>query len=127
MWANERLTQTVLSLTETQQRQHLHGSFPSLHDTLLHIFEAGNVWWQRINMNEHVTWPAKSFEGNTAEAIDQLLQQDKRWQSWVQQASEAALDHVFHYQNSKKEKFRQPVFEVLMQIFNHATYHRPLW
>ncbi|MDQ6763781.1 MAG: hypothetical protein M3015_14295, partial [Bacteroidota bacterium] len=27
-------------------------------------------------------------------------------------------------QNSKKEFFKQPVYEMLVQVFNHQTFHR---
>ena len=124
LWANQRLLQTVLSLTEPQQRQLVPGSFPSLHDTLLHMFDASSVWWQRLKMNETVTWPGKDYKGSTSDAINEMLHQDKLWHAWILQANEAALDHVFHYQNSKKEKFRQPAYEMLLHLFNHSTYHR---
>jgi uncharacterized damage-inducible protein DinB len=31
---------------------------------------------------------------------------------------------VFHYQNTKKEQFKQPIYQVLLHMFNHSTYHR---
>ena len=42
----------------------------------------------------------------------------------MKNASEANIVHVFAYQNSKRELFKQPVYEVLLQLFNHQTYHR---
>jgi uncharacterized damage-inducible protein DinB len=39
-------------------------------------------------------------------------------------AKEVNLTHVFAYRNSKKEQFKEPVYQVLMHVFNHATYHR---
>jgi uncharacterized damage-inducible protein DinB len=34
------------------------------------------------------------------------------------------LDHVFQYYNSKREYFKQPIFQMLLHVFNHGTYHR---
>jgi uncharacterized damage-inducible protein DinB len=34
------------------------------------------------------------------------------------------LEHVFHYQNTKKEQFKQPIYQMLLHMFNHGTYHR---
>jgi uncharacterized damage-inducible protein DinB len=56
--------------------------------------------------------------------VNGLLQQDQQWLDWVNNASEAAIDHVFQYYNSKKESFKQPVFQVIMHVLNHSTYHR---
>ena len=52
------------------------------------------------------------------------LDQSKQFEEWVDKASELALNHVFAYQNSKKEQFKQPVYQVLIHVFNHGTYHR---
>ena len=53
-----------------------------------------------------------------------LLSQSKQYEDWVNNASELSLEHVFQYQNSKRESFKQPVYQVLLHVFNHSTYHR---
>ena len=124
LWANERLSETILSLPEAQHQQTQPGSFSSLHATVLHMLDASSIWWQRLKMQDNITRQSENFKGNTTELFFALLHQDTVWKSWVEQASPAALEHVFHYQNSKKEQFRQPTFEMLLHVFNHATYHR---
>ena len=52
------------------------------------------------------------------------IKQSAELYEWVSKASDAALDHVFFYHNSKKEQFKQPVYQVLLHLFNHQTYHR---
>ena len=123
LWADERLFQTVLSLQEAQQKQLVPGSFPSLHLTLLHLLDASTVWWQRL-MKEPVTWPGKDFNGTTEDVINKILNQDNLWKVWVQETDEAALKAIVHYETSKKERFAQPAFELLLHLFNHGTYHR---
>ena len=39
-------------------------------------------------------------------------------------ASELSLDHVFHYYTTKKELIKLPVYQMLLHVFNHGTYHR---
>jgi uncharacterized damage-inducible protein DinB len=43
---------------------------------------------------------------------------------WVQQASTPQLEHVFAYQNTKRESFKQPTWQMLTHLFNHGTFHR---
>jgi uncharacterized damage-inducible protein DinB len=124
LWADERLLQTVSSLSESQQKQLVPGSFPSLHHTLLHVFDASSVWWQRLKRNETVKWPSKDFKGSTTDLVKEILNQDRLWQAWVKKAEEASLIEVLHYETSRKEIFAQPVFELLLHLFNHGTYHR---
>jgi uncharacterized damage-inducible protein DinB len=124
IWANQRLLETILTLPESQLQQELSSSFASLYSTLMHLWDAESIWWQRIKMHDIVTAPSVHFKGSTRDVAAALLHQNNLWHSWIQTATPAALEHVFHYQNSKKEKFRQPTYEMLLHMFNHATYHR---
>ena len=124
VWANQRLADCILSLTEEQQQQQVPSSFPTLHATLLHMWDAETIWWQRLKMHDLITAPGTYFKGSTSDLITGLIQQNQLWENWMTNASTAAIEHVFHYQNSKKEKFRQPTYEMLLHLFNHGTYHR---
>ncbi|MEO6000934.1 MAG: DinB family protein [Chitinophagaceae bacterium] len=124
LWANQRLINCILLLPEEQRVRESLSSFSSLHKTLLHLWYANSIWWQRMRMQEIIVDPTVTFKGTTEDAAMALIQQDKTWESWVHYASLAALEHVFHYQNTKREQFKQPVYQVLMHLFNHGTYHR---
>ena len=52
------------------------------------------------------------------------MSQSILWKDWVGNASEMALEHVFQYYNSKKEMFKQPVWQMILHVLNHGTYHR---
>lgn len=123
-WANGLLLDLIKSLPETQQRQEVRSSFNSLYSTLLHMLDAENIWWQRMKLQEHVTRPSESFTGNMKELSNRLILQSRQWQEWIVAASEPQILHEFKYQNSKRESFKQPVYQVLLHIFNHGTYHR---
>lgn len=123
-WANRRLTGCICALPDELQVIEVPSSFNSLYRTLLHMWNAESIWWQRIKMQEIVTPPDTNFTGTTAGLASALLQQDKTWEAWVDSATPAAIAHVFYYQNTKREQFRQPVYEVLLHLFNHNTYHR---
>ncbi len=124
IWANSRLTGLIQALPEDTSRQPLISSFAGLHATLQHMWDAESIWWQRMKMQEHIERPGDHFSGTTAELIVQLSKQSVQWKEWIEQATEAALQHEFIYRNNKKEQFKQPVNEVLLHIFNHGTYHR---
>ncbi|HEX4876154.1 MAG TPA: DinB family protein [Chitinophagaceae bacterium] len=123
-WANRRIGETILLLPEAKHREELVSSFTSLYATVLHMWDAESGWWQRIKMQERVVFPHEHFTGDMKELMAGLLNQSTQWEEWVKGASELSLTHVFHYQNSKKELFRQPVYQVLQHVFNHSAYHR---
>lgn len=123
-WANTALLTTVLNLTEEQQHAEIKSSFPNLYKTFLHMLDASNVWWQRLKLREKVEWISATFTGDMQTLSDLLQQQDKQWLEWVAAANEPALQHEFIYYNSKRERFKQPVYQMLLHLFNHNTYHR---
>lgn len=123
-WANQLLLDTIVALPEEKQRQQVPSSFNSLFKTVLHMLDAESIWWQRLKLQERIVRPSDEFRGDMNALSQALLGQDRKWQEWVQNASEVQLQHVFQYQNSKREQFKQPVHQMLMHLFNHNTYHR---
>ncbi len=58
------------------------------------------------------------------DVVNGLLTQSALWEEWVKNTSEMMLVHVYAFQNSKKDLFKQPVYETVMHVINHSTYHR---
>ena len=123
-WANNLILATVASLSEEQQQAEIQSSFPSLQKTILHMMDASNMWWQRLKLQEKTEWFHESFTGDVQALCSCVQQQDKLWQEWVSNANNHALQHEFIYYNSRKERFKQPVYQMLVHLFNHNTYHR---
>ncbi len=88
------------------------------------MWDAESIWWQRLKLVEQVVPPSEKFSGNTIDVAAALLHQGELWKQWVDQARLPMLEHEFIYFNSRKERFKQPVYEMLMHLFNHGTYHR---
>ncbi|MEP6512562.1 MAG: DinB family protein [Parafilimonas sp.] len=124
LWANQRLADIALQLTEAQQEQEIQSSFNSIHKTFQHIWDAESIWWQRLKLQEQVIWPSEKTNYSMQESVNGLINQSKEWKQWVEEATEAALQHEFAYYNTKKEYFKQPVWQMLQHLFNHGTYHR---
>lgn len=124
LWANKKLTDCILALPEEKHEQELSSSFPSLYKTLLHMWDAESGWWQRMKLYERVVFPRDQFSGSLAELVAAYAKQSKLWEEWIGAASDAALEHVFLYQNTKQEQFKQPVYQMILHVFNHGTYHR---
>lgn len=123
-WANQRITDAILNLSDEVVHKEIPSSFPSIFKTLHHLMEVEEVWWQRMKLYENPVQPGQPYEGNLLELTTQLVNSSRRWKEWVDVATEAALSHEFIYKNSKKDQFKQPVHEMLMHLFNHQTYHR---
>lgn len=124
LWANKLITEKIADLSIEIINNEMNSSFGSIYKTVIHLMDVESIWWQRLKLQEHVEWPGKSFDGNFQSLAKGLLILSKQWLEWLQNANEVNITHVFGYQNSKKEFFKQPVYEMLLQVFNHQTFHR---
>jgi uncharacterized damage-inducible protein DinB len=124
IWANQKITEVILSLPEEKQLAEIPSSFSSLYKTVLHMWNAESIWWQRLQLSERILVPGENFKGSMKDIVDAYMLQSKQWEEWVCNAPDLSLDHVFQYQNSRKEQFSQPTWQILLHVFNHGTYHR---
>jgi uncharacterized damage-inducible protein DinB len=124
IWANQKIMEVILALPEEKQLAEVPSSFNSLFKTILHMWDAESAWWQRMKLQERIIIPSENFNGNMKDLVNGLMQQSNQWLGWISSASDIALDHVFQYQNSKKEQFKQPIYQMALHLFNHGTYHR---
>ncbi len=99
-------------------------SFGSIYKTLEHLVQVESVWWQRLQLKERIEVPEVDAGENLDALTKKLLELSKLWIDWVNEANEKNILHVFGYYNSKKEYFKQPVYEMLLHLFNHQSYHR---
>jgi uncharacterized damage-inducible protein DinB len=124
LWANQQICAAVSTLDRSKWTSPLPGSFPSIHKTLLHIWDADSIWWQRCMQHEQVIIPSQNFMDDTPELIRRLLLQDEDWLRYASDLELTAPQQNFSYTNKKGEKFTQPLYQVLLHICNHGTYHR---
>jgi uncharacterized damage-inducible protein DinB len=123
-WANHLITQGIMNLPDEKHLQEVPGSFPSLYQTIMHMWDAESIWWQRMKLHERLLIPSAAFKPTMQEAVNGLLSQSAQWEEWIYRSNEMQLTHTFAYQNSRREQFKQPIAEMLMHVFNHGTYHR---
>ncbi|HUX84518.1 MAG TPA: DinB family protein [Chitinophagaceae bacterium] len=123
-WANQRLLNLSGTLTDEQLDRPTRSSFSSLRGTWYHLWDAEAIWMQRLQLADHVMLPSKGFSGSFQEFIPAYLQANQTTESFVARQSEPGLSHVVEYYNSRKEHFKSPVYQCLIQVFNHGSYHR---
>ena len=124
LWANQKMIDCINNLADDQISREINSSFSSIYKTVLHMWFAEDAWWQRLKLAEQLVIEAEKFDGPFNELQQKFMKQSAFWAQWAADATEVQVTHVFAYQNSKKEQFKQPVYEVMLHVFNHATYHR---
>jgi uncharacterized damage-inducible protein DinB len=121
-FGNARLNGT--GRDEHTHQQIINSSFPNLYATVLHMWDAESIWWQRMEGHSKLLIPSKEFNPTMKEAVNGLLSQSREWSNWMNHVTEEQLHRNFDYTNIKGEAFTSCVWQVLHHLFNHGTYHR---
>jgi uncharacterized damage-inducible protein DinB len=123
VWANDTLLQRIHALNGEQVHATLPSSFPSVYKTLLHMWQAENVWWQRLNRVDTILYLGENFTGSIEELIEGFSAQDRQWKQWIDSATQEQLNDSFSFVRSELQH-TMIVHEMLLHVFNHATFHR---
>ena len=123
IWANKVLLDRIAKLPEEKITQEVASSFPSIYKTVVHMWQAEDIWWQRLKLVENITALSETFTGSFAEATAGLVKQSQQWEAWVDAANEIQLTHVFAFVRNK-EQYKMKVNDMLLHLFNHGTFHR---
>ena len=123
-WANEKTLEPVCGLTGEEYGRTLGGSFPSVRETLAHIYAAEWIWLERWEGRSPRGLPAAQ-EVPTVEALRQKWKAvEERQTAFVEGLSETRMAEVVTYVNVKGETWSYPLGETLVHLVNHSTYHR---
>ena len=124
IWANERLIKATKPLPEATLHKDTGSSFGSIYNTFLHLADAENIWWQRLQGIENAVFPSHENIISFEELASRLLQQNEALKNFITTTDTKGFEKVLNYCNTKGEAFSQPVYQILIHLFNHATYHR---
>jgi uncharacterized damage-inducible protein DinB len=125
MWANKRIIDILKPLSNENIDQDLGGSFNTIRQTIYHIWGAESIWFQRLQLVEHIQIPQENFDGDFYEACDVWQSVSKSMIEFVRkQYDDRAFEHQFIYKTLKKGIFKNTVFDAIHHCMNHSTFHR---
>lgn len=124
-WANARIYEAALAMSDEAYRQPTGVFFVSLHGTLNHLLATDRIWLKRL-----------TGEGDAPTRLDAILhddlqslararaQEDARIIRVIDSYDTAALGREVTYHNMAGKEFRQALSDLLAHLFNHQTHHR---
>jgi uncharacterized damage-inducible protein DinB len=123
-WADRRALAAASALPKEQFSQPICSSFPSVRDTLGHIFGVEWLWLERFQGRSPSAIPdAKEYED-----IERLKRRWFEFESvllnFVRGLTQQDLDRVMEYKTMKFGVYRNPLWQSMLHLVNHGTYHR---
>ena len=123
-WANRRTFQSVQPVSADELARDLGSSFPSIHDTLVHILGAEWIWLQRWNGVSPKSLPGSDEITDLKAVRHRLTEVEEQRYRFLQGLSDDDLGKRIRYLNTKGEEWEYPLWEMLSHVVNHSTYHR---
>lgn len=123
IWANNTLFNRISKIPEAKITQDIVSSFPSVYKTALHMWQAESIWWQRLQKAEKIMVISEVFKGSFSELVNGLAAQSQQWKTWVDAAGEEELMGTLSFVRNN-EPHSLKINNMLLHLFNHATFHR---
>jgi uncharacterized damage-inducible protein DinB len=123
-WARDRLLEALDPLTSEQFDRDLGSSFPSIRETVVHIYAAEWAW--------HARWqgtsPTALMKSDPFPDVTSIrrawTEHEAKMRAFLEGLGEAGLTRVFEYKLLGGQPGSSPFWQMLQHVVNHASYHR---
>ena len=123
-WANGEMLDAVAPLSAEQFLRDLGNSFPSVRDTVAHIFGADLIWLQRWKGEPTGGLPAAAAYPTPASLRDWYAALAKDRRAFLAAATEDRLARPFSYKDTRGNPRSLILAHSMQHVVNHASYHR---
>ena len=120
-WARDRVLAAVESLSAEQYARPMGNSFPSVRDTLNHVYWAEWIWYSRWTGVSPTAFPSDEI-ADLAALRTRWAEMERNVRAYV--AGAADLNRVLEYRMMSGKEVASPIWQMVAHVVNHATYHR---
>ncbi len=123
-WANARLIDWLRNQPSELIDQEIPSSFPTLRLTLLHIWDAQYIWYERLQGTSPAVFPSKQYDGLAQDAFDGLLRSSEKLAQLLLDMPNDFFEGTVVYTTTNGKQHTNLAAEMLLQVLQHSTYHR---
>jgi uncharacterized damage-inducible protein DinB len=123
-WARDRVFDAVGALTAEQYDRPTGSSFPSIRETLVHVYSAEWVWherWRGVSPTAPLSadqWP------DVPSLITTWRELESRIRAIIEGVTDDGVNKVCEYRLLSGQPGKSPFGSMVQHVVNHGTYHR---
>jgi uncharacterized damage-inducible protein DinB len=123
VWANNRLFEVAATLNLEQLDTEIISSFRTIRKTLYHIYDAEQIWFERMKQVQQIDWPPSKHLAPTFE-LTSLVKSSENLQKLVEEMGSVGLTSFTIYKDLKGNEYQTSNADIFHHVFNHSTFHR---
>ncbi|MDX1960682.1 MAG: DinB family protein [Leptospiraceae bacterium] len=124
VWAQGRILEVLAEVSEEEFLRELPEGAGSIRNKLAHIMAAEDVWLQRIHKKDSPRMIQPPEIDSKEVLISKISQTHSELEKLISSLDETKLQEGYRYKNLKGQEFESKLFEILLHVLNHGTYHR---
>ena len=123
-WARDRLLDAAEPLTPEQFTRDLCNSFPSVRDTLAHLYGADWIWCARWEGESPDALPDPGTFPDLASIRTAWTAHERRVRAVLDALGEEGIHRAIEYRTTDGKPQAQVFWQMLQHLVNHGSYHR---
>jgi uncharacterized damage-inducible protein DinB len=123
-WADRRALEAAGALSTEQFTKPICSSFPSVRDTLGHIYGAEWLWLERFQGRSPASLPDTKEFGEIGQLKARWMEFEPLLLNFARGLAQQDLDRVMEYNTLKFGVYKNPLWQSMQHVVNHGTYHR---
>ena len=123
-WANHRVLETCATLPIEDLKRDFRAGHRSIFETLLHLFGAERIWFERWQGQPPQPFPKEGDYGSIAELADAWQAVELQRGDWLAGLSDENMTTPITYKNLQGQEFTQPLQSLMLHVVSHSTHHR---
>jgi len=123
-WASHRTLDACSLLSTEEFTRDLRSSFPSVRDTLVHLMLVEWLWLERWYGRSHSTYPSEKEFPDLAAVLARSAEIEINLQQFILAQTQESLMRRVEYSTTKGIPHANAMWEMMLHLVNHQTYHR---
>ena len=123
-WGRDKILREVEKVSDADFVKTFSKGYGSLRATLVHLIAAEWIWLTRLQGDSPDAMLREDALPTRAAIRARWSEEENKLRAYLDKLTDAELQRVVSYKNTRGDALARPVWQVLAQVANHGTQHR---